>query len=151
MHTKLFGSFLLMPSRKWSIDDRAKANSNLTDSARYLLDFDWMREPILRTLNELADDEATNISNFLDTLTHLIRFKYQELPSDLIVSLKAIDARITGTTFSSHIRRWIHLSGYNDHFDENGRNDVLIISGLRILASEAVLIVIWSKKSFLIL
>ncbi len=126
-------------SRKWSIDDRAKANSNLTDSARYLLDFDWMREPILRTLNELADDEATNISNFLDTLTHLIRFKSQELPSDLIASLKAIDARITGTTFSSHIRRWIHLSGYNDHFDENGRNEDTYNQRIKNLASEAVL------------
>lgn len=128
---------LFEASRKWNIDDRAKANADIIDSARYLFDLNWMREIILITLNELVDDEATDLSILLDALNFILRIKSHELSPDLIDKLKAIDARITGTSLASLIRRWIYLSGHNDQFDDNGDDDAYY-QRIRTLASEVV-------------
>jgi len=116
---------LVEATRPWSTMERRDANRVLIESAPGLLFYGVLDETILATLEALADDEATDLRKLVDLTVACRRVWKEHVSEPARTRLSAIDARITGTAFSSRVRRVLTLSSVHERFDEASGLDEL--------------------------
>ena len=140
-------NLLFSASRKWSNNDRSKANMLLIEKGRYLLKYEHysqLHQDILNTLNALVEDEASDKKHLVDALTTLKKFP-EAVSKDVLESLRLIEEHIAGEDFLSQLNRWVHLGSHNDRWGDgesvwNKRIEELAqkVSGDSLLFQEAL-------------
>lgn len=130
-------NMLVEATRPWSTAERCEANRILMGSAPGLLFRGVLDDMVLATLDALADDEATDLRELVDLTVTCRRVWRQHVSESARTRLSAIDAKITGTTFSSRARRVLMLFSPHERFDEANGFDGLP-GRIGELAQEAV-------------
>ena len=128
---------LVDASNRWDSDLRADANGVLIESAWGLLDIPALSDHVLATLEDLADDGATDLQQLVRGITRIRRFRNDYYDSRVIDRLLAIDARVSGPSYSDRVRRIIHFSGWDDVYDETDRYGERFRQRVKGLAAEA--------------
>jgi DNA-binding XRE family transcriptional regulator len=116
----LVWSKLYTTSRSWESSLRSEANYTLIDSIVGLLQITCLSDEILDTIEILVDDDATDLQQLVQDLSRIRRYWKDSYDSSVIDRLEEIDLKITGASFSSRVRRIVHLSGLDDYGDEDG-------------------------------
>ncbi len=124
--------------RTWGISSRAEANSVLVGAAGGLLQIKSLAETVLDTLDDLVDDEAADLKQVVELVTSSRRLRRERLAPAVVSRLAGLDDRITGTDFTTRVRRIVHLSGYHDQVEDPGRLDSTFNRRVSDLASEAL-------------
>ena len=108
-----FWNLLFNISRKWDAHGRKAANEILIDSSMNLIEIEPITETVLETLNNLIQDEATDIKRLVGVISRMLTWKKTLEPS-IKSRLEQIDAKITGSDFTTRLRRIVLLSGWDD-------------------------------------
>ncbi|QDV50457.1 helix-turn-helix domain-containing protein [Gimesia fumaroli] len=111
---------LYTTSRSWKSSLRSEANYTLIDSAVGLLQITSLSDDILDTIEILVDDDATDLQQLVQDVARIRRYWNESYEKNVLDRLEEIDLKITGASFSSRVRRVVHLSGLDDYDDEDG-------------------------------
>lgn len=107
-------------SREWDTSLRSEANSCLINASIGLLRITALSADVLLTLELLLEDEATDLQQVVLGISKIRRFWRDSYAPQVFERLEKLDSQITGTSFSSRVRRIVHLSGLDDYWDEEG-------------------------------
>jgi helix-turn-helix protein len=124
-------------SRSWPVEERAAANQVLIESADVLLRIEHLSARILATLESLVEDGAADLKELVSTITSLRRYDPNWLSESVQNHLACLEARITGCTFHSRLRRYVLLSSWDDHHAKYADGDITFEKRLSDLADEA--------------
>jgi predicted DNA-binding ribbon-helix-helix protein len=125
-------------SRDWDVLSRSEANNVLIDAAGGLLHMKPLEKMLFETLDQLAEDDATDLKRLVDKLAWMRRAYHDKLSELAASRIEKLDRHITGSNFASHVRRVIHLSGWNDLVDDDGKHDDAHEKRVSELASQAL-------------
>ena len=112
---------LLVETRgKWKGEERTHASNVLISAASGLIRNKYLSEMVFNTLNELVDDETTNLSSMLGFVTGQFRYQQENLDESIIENLKQLNYKITGSTFKTKLKRYVLLGNWDDFLDKEG-------------------------------
>lgn len=120
----------------WRDRERTRAAYVLIEAAQGLIQEQALSEIVVTTLERLAEDDTTDLRHLVETVMWCLRVAKENLGDEVQARLRALDARITGTDFSSRVRRAVLLGGRHDEFDEKGNRLELLQERIAELAEE---------------
>jgi len=123
---------------KWQGEDRAGASNVLIESASGLIKIESLSEMVFETLDELVQDNTTDLSRVVSFITGKLRLGQDELPKEMIARLKKLDKEITGTNFDMRLRRYVLLSNWDDDFDDETEGHNALDGKIESLAEESI-------------
>ncbi|MCK5606581.1 hypothetical protein KAR91_32065, partial [Candidatus Pacearchaeota archaeon] len=132
-----FWDLLLETHEKWRGEERTKAGNVLIDSAGELLWIKSLSDMVLDVLEGLADDPTTDLARLVNFISQRLRYGRDKLDSGVVAKLECLDAKITGDTFNSRIRRFVLLGNWDDLLDEKKGDDAKPENVIAGLAKEA--------------
>ncbi|MGY8771228.1 MAG: hypothetical protein ACKVH8_22675, partial [Pirellulales bacterium] len=115
---KQYWKLLHNESRKWDSGLRKTANAALIDAASSMLYKEPLCEFVLETLDELIEDDATELQSIIELVSSKIRFQEEHLSEVTIERLKELEVRITGTTLAHRVRRYVLCCSMDDYYDD---------------------------------
>jgi len=129
---------LFKNTRQWEVIERSKVNSILIHKGEYLLKekgYEWLEPNILKTFQDLIDDEATDKKYFIETLASIQRYP-NNISQNALSAIRNLEDQITGVSFASRIKRWVNFATHNDRSEEE--NIIKSNKQFEILALDAL-------------
>ena len=118
-------NLLVDSSRGWALEEGREANRILLESAPSLLFHRHLDDLILTTLNNLVEDDATDLRQLVERIVLCCGVWRDHVSHVARERLAALDVRITGTTLVSRVRRLVLLAGPDEYFHGDIESDEL--------------------------
>lgn len=107
-------------SRNWSPQRRQRANRILVDAGLELVNVKPLSAEMMKTLSEIADDEATDRREFTHRLIGKLRFRSERLPRKIVTQLRALDQKLTGESFWERFCRFVLNTNWDEDYTFKG-------------------------------
>ena len=105
-------------ARDWDDADRTEANSVLIQSASEMGLIRGLADETLSTLGKLATDDATDLTELVETLSFLRRCADTVEPT-ILQRIDDLDGQMTGRTLSERLRRTLCLSSWSERAESD--------------------------------
>src|SRR5579859_1628448 len=115
--------FLRNETKSWPDHDRRLGAARLIDSGAELIRYVAICDEVMETLIELADDPAVDKGHFIQVVIRDLRHPYSKYPKGILTKLKALDKKLTGTTFWDHFCRFVLFTTWDE--DHSVKGDVV--------------------------
>ena len=117
-------------------DERKQAAKILIQHARGLVGISSLADLIIETLFDLAND-ASNREELLTSIVQLLHYEGKVLPDAIRLRLEQLKQSLTGSDFSSLLRRYVGMNLWEDEFDEEGNRTNQLEDRIANLAKQA--------------
>jgi hypothetical protein len=107
-------------SRNWPPQRRHRASQVLVDAGLELVNVKPLTAEIMKTLSEIADDEATDRRHFTHALIAKLRYRSERLPRGLVRQLRALDKKLTGQSFWDRFCRYVLNTNWDEDYSVKG-------------------------------
>lgn len=105
-------------SRAWDSEERSLANSTLIDAGAGLLQTSNVATEVMDTLFLLADDPATDVRHLTHMVIHKFNFHPRKMPKGMIGRLRALDDKLTGSSFWGRFCRFVLNTTWDEDYRE---------------------------------
>jgi len=107
-------NLLFEVSRVWPDEERKAANNVLISAAHGLLQIEPLASEVLKTVEELIDDSATELRSVVKFIVDTRRFRSDNLSSEILARINQLDLKIAGTTLERQIDRYVLNSTWSE-------------------------------------
>jgi len=121
-----------------SKDEQEKAISILISRSRGLVRYQALASIIMDTLTGLSGKTFVDKKQVLAKIIEILHYDRNELPDAIRESLEKLKEQLTGSDFSSILKRYAGMDLLEDHFDDRGEQVNQTSSRLGTLAKEIV-------------
>jgi hypothetical protein len=112
--------FLEGEVKKWPEADRRGGASRLIESGADLIHYAAVADEIMDSLLRLADDPGTDKAHFIKLVIRELRLRYSKLPKGVPAKLKALDKKLTGTSFADRFGRFVLHTTWDEDYKVRG-------------------------------
>lgn len=128
---------LVEMSATWnSKQERTEANRVLVEAAEQLVQIPSLADEVLDTLGRIVADEATDLRDVVEFIYFVRKYGLDDLSPEQLARVDALDRQLTGTSFSTKLRRHVLLGEARVVYSPDTRDEVE--EGIRGLARQAV-------------
>ncbi len=131
-------NLLLEVSRDWPDEERKAANSVLINAAHGLVHIESIASEVLRTIEELIDDSATELREVVRFIVDTRRFRSNNLSSEILERINLLDEKIAGTNLEQQVNRYVLNSTWSEERDEDIPEEESLEKRVADLAERAV-------------
>lgn len=119
-------------------DERQQAVSILLKRARILGTYQYFTNIVIDTVSELAKKPYTNKREILATIIQILHYDSKSMPTEILHRWNVLKEELTGSDFSSLMKRYIGMNLLEDEFDEEGERVDQTQSRIEKLAEEVI-------------
>lgn len=119
-------------------DERQQAIEILLDRARGLATFKDLEHMILDTFEELSQSPHIDKKALLTRVIHILRYEGKSLPQESKQRWERLKAEVTGSGYSSLMRRYVGMHLLEEQFDDREHRVDLVQPRIEELAQQSV-------------